>query len=207
MNTQNTRNKLEHKKGQASQIATDLKDCQKVINGLVKEIEFSEKAQGIIQAVARATQSELEYRITEPVSLALEAVYDNPYKMAAKFEITGRGTTECHLGFERNGNTIKPTDSSGGGPIDIASYALRISCWSLSQPRSRPVLILDEPFRFVSRNKMPLAGQMLKETSRQLGLQIIIITHIPELMECADRIINVSIKDGISKVKIDNPPK
>ena len=123
----------------------------------------------------------------------------------AKFEITGRGTTECHLQYERNGNLIKPMDASGGGTIDIALFALRLGSWSLSQPRSRPVIILDEPFRFVSRDKMPLAGQMLKETSEQLGLQIILITHIAELIEWSDKVFETSIKNEVTSItEIEN---
>lgn len=202
MNIQKIRNLLEQKKGARDQINNDLNQAIASKNEIEKEIAYSEKAQTIIQVVARATQEELEYRITEPVSLALAAVYENnPYKMSAKFEITGRGTTECHLGFERNGNVIKPIEASGGGPIDIASLALRIGSWSLAQPRSRPVLILDEPFRWVSRNKMALAGQMLKETAKQLNLQIIFISHIEELIGCADKIFQVTIEKGISKIE------
>ena len=202
MNIQNIRQELEHKKGRASQIASDLMTSQKVIDDLEREISYSEKAQVIISAVARSTQEELEYRIVEPVSLALAAVYDEPYKMVAKFDVTGRGTTECRLGFERGGDVVKPLEASGGGPIDISSFALRISSWSLTQPRSRQILILDEPFKWVSRAKMALAGQMLRETSSQLGLQIIMVTHIPELIECADKIFQTTIAKGVSTVEV-----
>ena len=201
MTLQSIRNQLEQKKGQAKQIKYDLDQAVTSKQSIEKEISYSEKAQLIIQAVARATQNELEYRITEPVSLALAAVYDNPYKMSAKFELTGRGTTECKLGFERNENIITPTEASVGGPIDIASFALRVGSWSLARPRSRACLCLDEPFKWVSRDKMSLAGSMLKETAKQLGLQIIFISHIPELIECADQVLEVSIKNGISEVK------
>jgi len=201
MNLQQIRQKFERKKGRRDQVVTDLKETVRKRKDLESEILITEKAQAIIIAVAKATQDELTYRITEPVSLALAAVYDNPYKMSAEFKIAGRGTTECYLNFERNNNLIKPLDASGGGPIDVASFALRVGSWSLAQPRSRPVLILDEPFRFVSRDKMPLAGQMLQEVSKQLGLQIIMISHISELVECGDRIIEVSIKNGISSVE------
>ena len=213
MNLQNLRNKLEQKKGQANQIQSDLDQAISNCKSIKKEIVYSEKAQAIIQNVAKITQNELEYRITEPVSLALSSVYNNPYKMAANFDITGRGTTECHLSFERNGNVIKPLDASGGGPIDIASFALRIGAWSLAQPRSRPVLITDEPFKWIDKKKvhgdettMHLAGQMLKDITRPppdgLGLQIIMISHIAELIECADQIIDVGIKNGISEIEI-----
>ena len=133
--------------------------------------------------------------------------------MKAEFDITGRGTTECHFGFERNGNTIKPLDASGGGPIDIGSFSLRIGSWSLAQPRSRPILITDEPFKWVDKKKvqgdkttMHLAGQMVKDITQPppqgLGFQIIMISHINELIDCADRIIDVSIKNDTSQVEI-----
>ncbi len=195
------RRELEQKKGKASQIVEDLLECKRMIKNLHKEIVSSKKAQIIIQVVARATQEELEYQITEPVSLALSAVYpENPYEMDAEFVITGRGNTECHLNFRRENNLISPMDASGGGPVDIAGFALRLSAWSLAQPRSRPVLLLDEPFRFVSTEKIFLAGQVLKELSEQLGLQIIMITHISELIQCADKVFHVKIINGRSIV-------
>jgi len=214
MSLQNLRNKLERKKGQSNQIQSDLNQAINNCKSIEKEIVYSEKAQTIIQTVAAATQKELEYRITEPVSLALASIYDNPYKMAANFDITGRGTTECHLGFERNGNIIKPLNASGGGPIDIASFSLRIGSWSLAQPRSRAVIIADEPFKWVDKKKrqedgittMHLAGQMLKDIARLppegLGLQIIMISHINELINCADQIIDVSIKNNVSEIEV-----
>jgi len=201
MNLQSLRQQFERKRGQQQQIQKDLDQSIANRNEIQRKITISEKSQAIIIAVAQATQKELEYRITEPVSLALATVYDNPYKMVAKFQIAGRGTTECYLGFERDGHINKPLDSSGGGPVDIASFALRISSWSLSKPRSRPIIGLDEPFKWISRDKMPLAGMMLKEVSKQLGLQIIMISHIPELINCADNVIEVGIKDGKSYLK------
>ena len=42
---------------------------------------------------------------------------------------------------------------------------------------------------------------MLKEISKGLGLQIIMISHIPELISCADKVIEVSIEKGVSTAK------
>lgn len=202
MNLQQIRQQFERKRGQQTQIQKSIKIIESECENIRREISISEKSQAIIIAVSKATQEELQYRIEEPVTLALAAVYnEDPYKLKAAFEITGRGNTECNLEFERNGNSNKPLDSSGGGPIDVASFALRIGSWSLSQPRTRPLLVLDEPFRWVSRNKMPLAGQMLKEISKELGLQVIMVTHISELIECADRVIEVGIRNGASYLK------
>lgn len=203
---QTLRKKIERSKGKLDQARHDARIAETDVAGLKTEIETIKKAQGIIIAVASATQNELEYRITEPVTLALSSVYNEPddpqYKMSAAFETADRGTTECKLMFDDEGNLMKPMDASGGGPIDIASFALAIGAWSLKRPQSRPVLVLDEPFKWVSRRKMPLAGQMLRETSKKLGLQIIMISHIPELIECADRIIMTSMKNKKSSIQL-----
>ena len=91
--------------------------------------------------------------------------------------------------------------ASGGGVIDIASFALRIALWSISSPRPMNTLIFDEPFRFLSRELQPRAGIMLQEICKKLGLQIILVTHNPSLIDSADKIFRVSQRNGKSIVK------
>lgn len=202
MNLQSIRQTFNEKRGEQKKIKRDLESDLSEKNKIEREISVSEKSLQIITAVAQVTQQELQFRICEPVSLALNAVYpENPYKFVADFQITNSGPIQCHLGFERNGFIISPLQASGGGPVDIASFALRVGALTLEKPSPRKVLILDEPFKFLSRNKMELAGQMLKEITNKLGIQIIFITHIPELVEFGDKIIKVGIKNGQSYVK------
>jgi len=198
---QNYRIDIERQKGKREQILNDIQKSDQKLENLEKEIETSKKAQLIITAVAKNTQEELQYRITEPVSLALASVYDNPYAMVSDFKIVGRGTTECHLMFERDGNKTKPLDASGGGPINVSAFALQVGALTLEKPGSRKVLILDEPGRFVSRDKMDLFGKMISETSKQLGIQILMVSHIDELINEGDKVLEVKIKDGVSQVR------
>jgi len=193
MGLKKLRQKIERKKGQRDQISISLSNAKRIVSTLEEEIERTKEAQAIIRAVAKQTQDELEYRITEPVSLAQAVIYENPYKQIADFRLSGRGSTECHLLFERDGQRMKPFESSGGGPIDVASYGLRLSSLSLTQPRPRNILLLDEPFKFLSKFRLPLASQMLKQTSKELGIQIIMVTHIDALMESADKIFRTSM--------------
>jgi DNA repair exonuclease SbcCD ATPase subunit len=45
-------------------------------------------------------------------------------------------------------------------------------------------------------------SEMIKMLSTELGIQMIIVSHIPEMVDAADRIINVTKENGISKVTI-----
>jgi ABC-type molybdenum transport system ATPase subunit/photorepair protein PhrA len=51
----------------------------------------------------------------------------------------------------------------------------------LHKPPLRRLLVLDESFRFVSKEFRPGIAQLLEELSGELGVQIISVSHIPEL--------------------------
>jgi len=68
-------------------------------------------------------------------------------------------------------------------------------------PRSRPVLMLDEPFRYLSTGLLPRAGEMLKQISSELDLQIIMVTHAEELIDEADAVFSVDMNKGESIVR------
>ena len=164
------------------------------------------QATEIIQCVAQLTQKELEYHISEVVTLALQAVFPRPYKLILKF-VLRRNRTEADILLEdEEGNQVSPMDATGGGVVDIASFALRIALWTLSKPRLRNTIILDEPFRFLSSDLQNKAGAMLRELSNKLKIQFIIITHEEQLLSAAEDgvIYNVVNKNGVSYASISD---
>ena len=198
-NIQNLRNALEQMKGKRDQIQHGIDNAEQFIREKKKDLRRHEQAREIIREVGLKTQQQLQFHISDITSLALEAVFDNPYKLITEF-IQRRNKTECDLYFERDGNRIDPLSASGGGTVDVASFALRVASWSMQRPRSRNVLILDEPFRYLSSDLLPKASEMLNQISKKLKLQIIMVTHAEELIENADRVFEVKIKKGKSLV-------
>ena len=190
---------IEQKKGRRDGLLKKNKAHKKDKRNLKKSLINHEKALEIIKEVGQKTQETLQYHISDITSLALDAVFDDPYKLVVKF-VERRDKIECDLFFERNGHELDPLDSSGGGTVDVGAFSLRIASWSLQNPRSRNVIVLDEPMRFVSKNLQNRASQMIKELSVKLGIQFIIVTHEEALANEADKVFKVKIKDGVSKV-------
>lgn len=152
--------------------------------------ENSLLAKELVLAVAKQTQMTIGERISDLVSLALASVFDeNAYILDIDF-VQRRGVTEADIYFCKDGNRLDPFSASGGGALDIASFALRIAVWSLS--RTTPIFLLDEPFKHLSIEYQVKAGMLLRELSRKLNFQIIIISHNPEVISGADRIFDVS---------------
>lgn len=139
------------------------------------------EAQELAQQVAQQVQQQAHEQIASVVSQCLETVFDEPYTFRIIFD-RKRGRTEARLVFERDGEEFDPLTASGGGVVDVAAFALRLSCLMLSKPALRKTLVFDEPFRFIHgdtyRDRVRL---MVEKLSADLGVQFIIATGIEEL--------------------------
>ena len=143
--------------------------------------EDLEEAKGIIQLVGEKIQKQAHSQIAGVVSECLELVFEEPYTFRIKFE-KKRNKTEAKLIFERNGNEIDPMNASGGGVVDVAAFALRVSCLVLAKPKLRKILIMDEPFRFVSEEYRENVRLVMDKLSTEFSIQMILVTHMRELI-------------------------
>lgn len=145
------------------------------------ELEAAEEALALVRAAAQATQKDAHRHLTGVVTECLAAVFgDDAYTFRAAFEERAGGT-QTRLYFERDGREFDPLTETGGGVVDVAAFALRLACLCLTVPRSRLVLLLDEPFRHLSKEYRPRAAELLQTLSDRLNVQIIQVTHDPAL--------------------------
>lgn len=192
--------KLEKKVTERDLLVGQMVDFKKDVEDLLTHLENLEEARIILQKSAQITQKQLSFHIENIVSHALAAVFDEPYEFKVNF-VTRRNYAECDLVFvDENGTEMKPLDSCGYGAADVASLALRVAYWNLSEG-VRNTLILDEPTRNLSLDKQPLASMMIKELSEKLGIQFLIVTHNKALAEQADTVFEVTKNFNGSTIK------
>jgi ABC-type thiamine transport system ATPase subunit len=96
-------------------------------------------------------------------------------------------------------------DQGGLGAADVGGFALRIAAWCIQKEKTRPIMVLDEPFSHLkgiieNRN----AIQMMKEISDRLGIQIISVSDerasLEEIGKGADRIFEIKIENDVSNL-------
>lgn len=190
-------------KGMKKQIENNLIQNKTTLDNLNNRIKLLEQAQAFLQKVAQDTQSQLKFQIEDIVNLALETCFPNEYEFQLQFNIA-RGKTDAELVFlsQKTGRPIDPMNASGGGVVDLTAFSLRIASYALEQGVDN-VIILDEPFRFISRDLQARAGEILKSLSTKLGLQIVMVTHIGQMIDVADKVFEVKKNsDGRSIVKV-----
>lgn len=157
-----------------------LSESRKEAGETKKKAEDAESARRLLQVVASTVQQRAHGQIASVVSRCLEAVFDDPYEFRLVF-VEKRGRTEAEMLFARNGSQIDPMSASGGGVVDVASFAARLVCLSLSRPSRRKLLVLDEPFRFVSRNLRPRVKELIEMLADETKMQFVLVTHDPQL--------------------------
>lgn len=159
--------------------------AKEALNDVEKRLELSEETvkqwvevQKVVQEAAQRVQTEVHSQIADVVTRCLAAVFGPSYEFGIEFE-RKRGKTEARTFFRKDGHEIDPTEESGFGVVDVAAFALRLACLKLHQPPVAPVLLLDEPFRCLDPINRPRIAELLEVLSREMGVQIILVTHDP----------------------------
>jgi len=179
--------RFERLKGEKILIERILSEKKETLETKKHQVEILAKARWVISEVAKLTQERFKDRVETLVTTAIRAVFDRSFEFILGLE-RKRNKLECQLLVREREVEYIPKDDMGGGIVDIISFALRVVLWSMQKPRTRNVLIFDEPMKYVGKGELlDRAGRMLREISRGLGIQLVLVTHEPQLIEMADQ--------------------
>jgi len=191
--------KLNDEKASFRFLQTKKKDLDTLLYSLEIEEVNTKEARSFLQVIAEETLKNLEFHLSTLPTSALFAIDPSSPKQIAEIT-TKRNQVECCFYFDEEGNLDKPIDSAGGGLLGIAGFGNRIMMWSLN-PNS-PVLTLDEPFKDLSSDKHKNASELLQKLTKEIGLQIIMVSHQEEIHAQADKIFKVTKKGKESIVTV-----
>jgi|PlaIllAssembly_1097288.scaffolds.fasta_scaffold26503_3 DNA repair exonuclease SbcCD ATPase subunit len=149
-----------------------------------------EKLQNLIIDIGQKSQEEVIKYMEETVGLAIKSIFGEEYNFKIEFEMK-RDQTECRFYVDKNGLLLEPrSDSLGGGIIDVAALALHVLVLILE--KAPPILIIDEPqLKNVSKGHLPEVAEMVSRLVKMLDIQLIMVSHIPEMIDIADNIIEI----------------
>ena len=179
----------------AKERLAEITEGNKVHMERLKTVEASVAA---VQCVAGELQNSVMEKITSIVQTALDATFPD-YMFRMEF-VSRRDKTEVDMCVtDLQGNKQSILDGCGGGLKDIVSFALRVAVWSLDK-EAASVLILDEPFKFLSRGMRDAGAKLLGVLSHDLGIQFLVVSHVDEIVENADTVYTMKKgPDGVTR--------
>lgn len=180
MNLKRLRERVNVQLAKAQSAQQRLLDEQNSLRTAKKHLKRVWRARSVIQAVAEHVQQQAHTQIARIVTRCLQAVMGKQYAFKIRFE-QKRGRTEAYPKVLKAGIEIDPLEGSGGGLLDVVSFALRVACLILARPQRRKLIILDEPFKFVSPEYRANVAILIQSLAEEMGVQFVIVTHMPEL--------------------------
>lgn len=198
---------LKRMKDRALQICAQMEWAEKVLNEsaaqkaqLEEDLAAAKAAKSLISEAARSALSAAALRVNELGTLALRSVMDEDTSLRVEL-VERRNRLEADIFVEKDGNLTRPMTGSAGGEIDLIALALQVSFWAM-EGRTRPILILDEPLKWLKGADLPSRGaEFMEKLSKELGVQFIIVSHITEQVEHSHVIEVLRDRNGTSVVK------
>lgn len=180
------REKYDHLFIKKALLLQEKRDKKKELAKVKKKIKICVKAHFLLIEVSKEIQKQFKKKFDTLITHAIQSIYDYPYIFELKFE-NKRNNIEIRPIVKKGKTELMPKDDMGGGILDIIALGFQIILWYLQSPQSRPILFLDEPFKFLGSYSRK-AGFVLKYLSKYFNLQIILTSHDKNLIDFCDRI-------------------
>lgn len=172
-------------------------------NQLNKELDILieiETVQQLFQSAVKLMYANLSTKLGDIITEGLLIVFpDSQYRFVIEF-VERRSSIEADIYLEdSSGNKYDPLDDVGGGIADFVCLLLRITYIILSKYDN--FLAADEPLKFIDRSRIPEAAAFIRKVCEDHKFQLLMISHIPELITESEIVYNVTKTKGISKIK------
>ena len=162
-------------------LTANLNDEKVAMEETERKLDNVSMAVNIVDACAGVLKTQIEVQLSDVVTRCLQTIFGDHLRFRVTIESNASGRSEAKMVLIQEGEEIDPLDAAGGGLVDVIAFALRIGCMLLQCPEPCRYLILDEPFKYLSRDLQPEIGKLLQELSEQLNFRYIIVTHEDDL--------------------------
>lgn len=197
----NHRRVLDSRMGEARSVLTRGKEVQSEIAELSSAINELERVTILFNSLGEEKQIKAQETIEGIVTMGLQMIFqDETLSFHIIQSIKGKSANvDFMIRTTLPGQVIETgvIDARGGGLAAIVGFLLRLTVMLLKDgQRKDNLLVLDETFAHVSAEYLEPLGQFLREVIDKTGIQIIMVTHQPQLGEFADAIYNFHTEGG-----------
>lgn len=156
-----------------------------------KELDSIKEARKICQIVLASTQSSFKMDVESLMTLAIKSVFKR-----FDFELEWKETasrSDLNFNIKDGDNVLNLDDDLGCSILDIISFSSRPVFHRYQHPRSRKLMVFDEPMKWVGQGEfLDRACRLVETVAHQRNYQLIIITHEPKFALMADKAFHVT---------------
>ena len=169
-------------------------------NGHIMNLKLIEK---YLAAFADERQALVYRQIENTVTEGLRAVFLEDMRLEVSTKMVGsRPEVVFNIVSVNEEEELRTgiMDARGGGVAAIVGFLIQ-AVLVLLTPNLRPIIFLDEAFKNVSAQFQAPLGEFIQELCARTGLQVVLVTHQPEITDYADSHYEFSQTKGKTKIK------
>ena len=196
--------KLDRVVGMRESVQRRLEDTRNEIGQLENQEESLEMVANIFRQLIDNEITEGVQAVEKLLSEGLASVFDDQELWVDANVEVQRGKVSVDLITKQkqpDGTVIEGSsnDAFGGAVMTVQSVLLRIIV--LLRRDMRPLLLLDESLPAFDAHYVTNMGRFLSLLCKRVGMDILLVSHNPALVEAADKAYTIQIKDGASIFK------
>ena len=196
--------KLDRVVGMRESVQRRLEDTRNEICQLENQEESLEMVANIFRQLIDNEITEGVQAVEKLLSEGLASVFDDQELWVDANVEVQRGKVSVDLITKQkqpDGTVIEGSsnDAFGGAVMTVQSVLLRIIV--LLRRDMRPLLLLDESLPAFDAHYVTNMGRFLSLLCKRVGMDILLVSHNPALVEAADKAYTIQIKDGASIFK------
>lgn len=177
-------------KAQRDSLLSRISTVENELTQLSNDIEDLEKIHAVITTYAKTYQEGFLRQIEDVVTTGLQAIFETDMVFTIEQVVSGK-RLEVKFSLTTGDLTTGVMDARGGGVGAVIGFLLRVAILLLV-PNQRKLLVLDETFAQLSVEYLPALSEFIRQLVDSTGIQVIMVTHQPELTEAADTSYTVS---------------
>ena len=164
-----------------------------------ENMQVSIESLTFLEEVANSRRGSMKGKIESVLTEALQLVYGPERSIELVYSVKNN---RSHLSFEiikktTSGDVRRVLDGTGAGlgVSDTVSVPLRLLVL-LGSKQADKVCILDECYKHVNVERVPIVSQFLRVLTERLGMQVIILSHHESVRAYADA--SYEVKEGVN---------
>lgn len=172
------------------------KELSEVITDIKKNIEILTKTSAVLKHLLDSMVKDEIERMSGLITYGLKSIFDDQ-DLVFSPEITKKNG-KIYIDLKTSNNGIEGNFESFGGSVAvIESFLLRVLC--ILKKNLAKLMLLDETFAAVGEEYIANTSNLIKELSKKLGLDVLLVTHQKDFQQNADHIYRVKeSKDGLT---------
>jgi hypothetical protein len=200
----NRRKSLEAKRSENELLERQARKEEDSLLESTASLQLSTEGLEFLEELANSRRGSMKGRIETVLTEALQLVYQDDRKIELVY---GVKNNRSHLDFELvkgniSGEIRRVLDGTGSGlgVSDTVSVPLRLLVL-LGSKQSERVCILDECYKHMDVERVPILTQFLKVLTERLNIQVILLSHHESVKEEADASFEVRMVNEKSVIR------